>query len=76
VKTTDTAETARALAKVLSKDAIIVSMQNGVITRTNRSRIWLESIARRGLRRCFRSCSWNCKNTSGAAIWFSVHKTK
>jgi 2-dehydropantoate 2-reductase len=30
VKTTDTAETARALAKVLSKDAVIVSMQNGV----------------------------------------------
>jgi 2-dehydropantoate 2-reductase len=29
VKTTDTAETARALAKVLSKDAVIVSMQNG-----------------------------------------------
>ena len=30
VKTTDTAETAHALAKVLSKDAVIVSMQNGV----------------------------------------------
>lgn len=30
VKTTDTAETARALAKVLAKDSIIVSMQNGV----------------------------------------------
>jgi 2-dehydropantoate 2-reductase len=30
VKTTDTAETARALAKVLSNDAVIVSMQNGV----------------------------------------------
>jgi 2-dehydropantoate 2-reductase len=30
VKTTDTAQTARALAKVLSKDAILVSMQNGV----------------------------------------------
>ena len=30
VKTTDTAETARALAKVLSKDAVIISMQNGV----------------------------------------------
>jgi 2-dehydropantoate 2-reductase len=30
VKTTDTAETARALAGVLSKDAAIVSMQNGV----------------------------------------------
>jgi 2-dehydropantoate 2-reductase len=30
VKTTDTAETARALAKVLAKDAVIVSMQNGV----------------------------------------------
>src|SRR6266403_5535291 len=30
VKTTDTAETARALAKVLSKNAVIVSMQNGV----------------------------------------------
>jgi 2-dehydropantoate 2-reductase len=30
VKTTDTAETARALARVLSKDAVIVSMQNGV----------------------------------------------
>ncbi len=29
VKTTDTAETARALAKVLAKDAVIVSMQNG-----------------------------------------------
>jgi 2-dehydropantoate 2-reductase len=30
VKTTDTAETARSLAKVLSKDAVIISMQNGV----------------------------------------------
>jgi 2-dehydropantoate 2-reductase len=30
VKTTDTAETARALAKVLAKDSTIVSMQNGV----------------------------------------------
>jgi 2-dehydropantoate 2-reductase len=30
VKTTDTTETARALAKVLSNDAVIVSMQNGV----------------------------------------------
>jgi len=30
VKTTDTAETVRALAKVLAKDSIIVSMQNGV----------------------------------------------
>ena len=30
VKTTDTAETARALAKLLSNDAVIVSMQNGV----------------------------------------------
>ena len=30
VKTTDTAETARALATVLSKDAVIISMQNGV----------------------------------------------
>jgi len=30
VKTTDTAETASALAKVLAKDAVIVSMQNGV----------------------------------------------
>jgi 2-dehydropantoate 2-reductase len=30
VKTTDTAETARALAKLLAKDSIIVSMQNGV----------------------------------------------
>ena len=30
VKTTDTAETACQLAKVLSKDAVIVSMQNGV----------------------------------------------
>ncbi len=30
VKTIDTAETARGLAKVLSKDAVIVSMQNGV----------------------------------------------
>jgi 2-dehydropantoate 2-reductase len=30
VKTTDSAETARALAKVLSNDAVIVSMQNGV----------------------------------------------
>jgi 2-dehydropantoate 2-reductase len=30
VKTTDNAETARALAKVLAKDSIIVSMQNGV----------------------------------------------
>jgi len=30
VKTTDTAETARALAKVLAKDAAIISMQNGV----------------------------------------------
>jgi 2-dehydropantoate 2-reductase len=30
VKTTDTAETARELAKVLSKDAAIISMQNGV----------------------------------------------
>jgi len=30
VKTTDTAETAHALAKLLSKDAVIVSMQNGV----------------------------------------------
>ena len=30
VKTTDTAETARALAKVLAKDAVIISMQNGV----------------------------------------------
>src|SRR5438477_11286016 len=30
VKTTDTADTARRLADVLSKDAIIVSMQNGV----------------------------------------------
>ena len=30
VKTTDTGETARALAKVLAKDSIIVSMQNGV----------------------------------------------
>jgi 2-dehydropantoate 2-reductase len=30
VKTTDTTETARALARVLSKDAVVVSMQNGV----------------------------------------------
>jgi 2-dehydropantoate 2-reductase len=30
VKTTDTAETASALAKLLAKDAVIVSMQNGV----------------------------------------------
>jgi 2-dehydropantoate 2-reductase len=30
VKTTDSGETARALAKVLSNDAVIVSMQNGV----------------------------------------------
>jgi 2-dehydropantoate 2-reductase len=30
VKTTDTTETARALGKVLSNDAVIVSMQNGV----------------------------------------------
>src|SRR6201982_4026568 len=30
VKTTDTAETAHALAKVLSKDAVVVSRQNGV----------------------------------------------
>src|SRR6266478_5526852 len=30
VKTTDTAETAHALAKVLSKEAVIVSLQNGV----------------------------------------------
>jgi len=30
VKTTDTAETARALAKVLSQNAVIISMQNGV----------------------------------------------
>jgi 2-dehydropantoate 2-reductase len=30
VKTTDSTETARALAKVLSNDAVIVSMQNGV----------------------------------------------
>ena len=30
VKTTDTAETARSLAKVLAKDAVIISMQNGV----------------------------------------------
>jgi len=30
VKTIDTAETARGLAKILSKDAVIVSMQNGV----------------------------------------------
>jgi len=30
VKTTDTAETARALATVLAKDAAIISMQNGV----------------------------------------------
>ena len=30
VKTTDTEETAHALAKVLSEDAVIVSMQNGV----------------------------------------------
>jgi 2-dehydropantoate 2-reductase len=30
VKTTDTTETARVLAKVLSNDAVIVSMQNGV----------------------------------------------
>jgi 2-dehydropantoate 2-reductase len=30
VKTTDSAETARALGKVLSNDAVIVSMQNGV----------------------------------------------
>jgi 2-dehydropantoate 2-reductase len=30
VKTTDTAETARALRKVLAKDSVIVSMQNGV----------------------------------------------
>jgi 2-dehydropantoate 2-reductase len=30
IKTTDTAETARALANVLSKDAVIISMQNGV----------------------------------------------
>ena len=30
VKTTDTAETARALAKVLAPNAVIVSMQNGV----------------------------------------------
>jgi len=30
VKTTDTTETARALGKVLSNDAVVVSMQNGV----------------------------------------------
>jgi 2-dehydropantoate 2-reductase len=30
VKTTDTAETAHALAKILTKDAVVVSMQNGV----------------------------------------------
>src|ERR1700739_3112275 len=30
VKTPDTAETARSLAKVLAKDAVIISMQNGV----------------------------------------------
>jgi 2-dehydropantoate 2-reductase len=30
IKTTDTAETAHALANVLSKDAVIISMQNGV----------------------------------------------
>jgi 2-dehydropantoate 2-reductase len=30
VKTTDTARTAQALAKVLAKDAVLVSMQNGV----------------------------------------------
>jgi len=30
VKTTDTAETARDLAKVLERDAIVISMQNGV----------------------------------------------
>src|SRR4029077_8412981 len=30
VKTTDTAETARALGKVLANDAVMVSMQNGV----------------------------------------------
>ena len=77
VKTTDNAETARALAPLLAPSAIVVSMQNGVDNAEQiRAASGIDALAARRLYRCrFVPRAGHRQTRAAAAIWSSARAT-